>query len=1514
MSAVNNMFSTLWRSPILRWSVRILMALLLCCASILVMLSTEQGNRFFFNRILSQQNILSYQYMGGNIWQGVKLNDVRVDLGDVQITAEQAKVHLGWRAILAQEIHLFKSDIQHLRIINNGVSDGSPFSYPKLELPVNLRFNQLNVSQLTIQNKSSEGKVIKTELHDIQINDALWHKTKLSFENTRVNLYNIYISHADGFIDFKEKYPLLLDAQVKIPALVDSLQMKTIYAHAEGDLSQIYGGVATKTPDLLTGWIVVKPMDENVPMNGKLIFKQYHLPFLQDEKLFVKQGDAIFKGDIDGFDIDLNADISGKHLPQGQYSAKMFTDFVSGLQLKSSTVDILSGQMQLTGDVNWENSHDLKWAVNADFSHLNPTEDVLAKDIRQFLPDILTGQIKTQGRLGQGIQTQTQLTFNQQEQWNVTFNQANLSHKNQPIQLDIAWKNINRELPYIVGLNSPTGQAKITLAERQFIDFNTRLEPFADSFLPQGDYQGKLWLNSEQLSVEQLHYQHQQAQLNATAQVNFPSQHQKLSWAVQTDMNGFNPQYINKNIPFQRLSGRVDVNGTAQDTKQIININNMQLQGKLNPEMTSAVAEDIQLTGNADLNLSFKDNGDFDNYAVNYDGQFKAVQPSTQQNPTMTAFQQNGVLQLNINGSTDALNIEKLYHDGVAGKINATGQVKFGEQLHWNIQSDVLHLQPQYFYAPLHGDISGIVKTQGEWSKQRKQIDVQQLNLTGTLNKQPVRAVGQLSFDVNQLNKGLKGQQFQANQLHLSYANNQLQVTGNPTGLLMKIDANHLSSLYPELKGRIYGELSLLKQQRLQLNSNLAVEDLAFADVFHLKKLRLQGELPISETTPSQLNLNIEQLSAMGKRIEHATASLTGTYITHLLKLDSQLAQAKFAIQLAGGFNNKGYWLGQIQHGLFASKRMRLEQKQATDVSYHLANSSLRIAEHCWFNQHNRLCFDEDITVSPEQANVSLMTKNVEIQDFDAFIPDGMQITGSLNGYAKAKWKKGQAPSLDAQLFTRHGMIGLVGEDDEQGTSLAYDNLSILAKTTSEGLLVRTDVSTPNIGQGYAKVLIHPEQKGMPIDGEVAFNEIQLQVFKAFIPDARELSGILSIAGKIKGQLTDPEFNGDLRLKNGVFRLNNLPVDLNQIEIYSAIRQNNANINGVFHSGKGLATLTGQAGWGNNPFLRLKVKGNNLLVRQAPQITAGVNPDVSIEILPKQQRLTVDGQIDIPRALINMPEMRASAVPVSPDVRVVRSDQDVLNKLKTAQAWDIRANLALSLGEQVIFQGFDSRVPLAGKLQLSQRGTELAMRANGAIGVTQSVPISAYGQTLQLNRAIARFNGLLLNPILDIDASKSVQGQRVGVRVQGASLAPNIQIYSDAGLSEQEALNALVTGQMTNNSTNSTTTTESFKSDVNNAVAAAGISMGLGGTRALTNQIGRAFGLSGLALDAQGTGNDTQVSITGYITPDLYLRYGVGVFTPVNRLTMRYQINKRLYLEASQDTERAIDLFYNWRF
>ena len=716
------------------------------------------------------------------------------------------------------------------------------------------------------------------------------------------------------------------------------------------------------------------------------------------------------------------------------------------------------------------------------------------------------------------------------------------------------------------------------------------------------------------------------------------------------------------------------------------------------------------------------------------------------------------------------------------------------------------------------------------------------------------------------------------------------------------------------MRGRAYGYLNIQSQPRLRATANLAVDNFGFKDLIDMRKLRIVGQLPTSETTPSLLTAKMESLRSGNREIQQGEISLAGIRKAHLLKVSAQNEKSKFYVQLAGGFNAQNDWLGQIQKGDFDSLRARLVQRQSAAVVYNSAKADLLIGAHCWMSQQSQLCFDQPIRVSKTRGNISFLTQNLDLNDFAAFMPEGLAITGKLNGHAKAVWAQGSKPKIDARLVTRDGVIGLAADDpQDMGSTLKYEQVALVAKSIAEGLQIRLDVKTPEIGVGYANVVIDPYRDNMPMRGEIAFDQIQLKVFKPFIADVRSMGGTLSYAGKINGTLKAPLLTGDVRLKDGSISMISLPVNLTNIQLYSAIRQDQATINGAFNSGRGVGILTGTVDWKNDPRIQLQLNGENLLIRQAPLITALVTPKITLDVLPLSKKLTLNGEIQVPRALISMPEASVPVVNVSSDVRVVREGQNQLAILNSAKPWDIRADLMVGLGNQVVFQGFNSRIPLLGRLYLSQRGAETAMRANGAIGVSQKVKIEAYGQSLDLNRAIARFNGVLSNPTLDVDANKNVQGSTVGFRVTGTATSPNIQVYNDAGLSEQEALNALITGRI-NEGTTGLSQTEGFKSDVNNTIAAAGISLGLGGTRAFTNQIGRTFGLSGLALDAQGTGDDTQVSLTGYITPDLYIRYGVGVFTPVNKLTLRYQMNKRMYLEASQSLERAIDVFYNWKF
>ncbi|MCP5774090.1 hypothetical protein NL389_30170, partial [Klebsiella pneumoniae] len=143
-----------------------------------------------------------------------------------------------------------------------------------------------------------------------------------------------------------------------------------------------------------------------------------------------------------------------------------------------------------------------------------------------------------------------------------------------------------------------------------------------------------------------------------------------------------------------------------------------------------------------------------------------------------------------------------------------------------------------------------------------------------------------------------------------------------------------------------------------------------------------------------------------------------------------------------------------------------------------------------------------------------------------------------------------------------------------------------------------------------------------------AFNQVQLKVFKPFIQDIRNLDGILSYAGKISGTLTDPLLEGEVRVKDASISMISLPVNLTNVQLYSSIRQNSASINGAFNSGRGVGKLTGSVDWKGDPRVQLKLQGDNLLIRQAPLITAVVTPDLTLDMYPFNKKLSLSGTVD----------------------------------------------------------------------------------------------------------------------------------------------------------------------------------------------------------------------------------------------------------------------------------------------
>ena len=146
----------------------LLFTVLLLVAALAIMFSTDKGSKFLLDRVLERQQIIRYEYEGGNLWRGIILRNVLVSLKPVDVKIDRADVTLGWRAIVNKEIHLKSADVRNLQIITKTPPSDEPFKFSEIRLPFVLRVDSADVDHLLIKTHSAG-----IDFHDIHLNGAL---------------------------------------------------------------------------------------------------------------------------------------------------------------------------------------------------------------------------------------------------------------------------------------------------------------------------------------------------------------------------------------------------------------------------------------------------------------------------------------------------------------------------------------------------------------------------------------------------------------------------------------------------------------------------------------------------------------------------------------------------------------------------------------------------------------------------------------------------------------------------------------------------------------------------------------------------------------------------------------------------------------------------------------------------------------------------------------------------------------------------------------------------------------------------------------------------------------------------------------------------------------------------------------------------------------------------------------------------------------------------------------------
>ncbi|MDI2089856.1 translocation/assembly module TamB domain-containing protein [Commensalibacter oyaizuii] len=528
--------------------------------------------------------------------------------------------------------------------------------------------------------------------------------------------------------------------------------------------------------------------------------------------------------------------------------------------------------------------------------------------------------------------------------------------------------------------------------------------------------------------------------------------------------------------------------------------------------------------------------------------------------------------------------------------------------------------------------------------------------------------------------------------------------------------------------------------------------------------------------------------------------------------------------------------------------------------------------------------------IKPKLA-LAISIQNVTPALAKPFVPD-LKAQGVMNAQAKLNGTI-EKPQGSVQL-TAQNMRLLSGN----GASLPPAQLTALVNLNGNTAQLNTRL---NAGQKINTTI----QGTVPLQpkGNLALNlngAVDLSVANAIVGAfGQQVKGMVNMAMQINGNMTSPSITGTVNLANGSFRDYAQGVSIRNMQA-SIVGQKDRILLQSFtaKAGDGTMSANGQIGI-FQPGLPIDIhfgmdKAKPLV---SDLMTVILDGDISVKGLAKS-KIDVNGVVKIKRAEINIPRSVSRSV-VS--IKVIRPGDKVENIEETPSTGpEIGLNLTIKSAGQILVRGFGLFTDMAGALKIG--GTANAPKISGGFEMKNG-HIDLAGISLEFTKGKIGFKGSgvdhKIDPTLDFEVKKSVEGNTVSLLITGYASAPKIALTSSPPISQDRVLAMLLFGV----DSQSLSTTQ---------MAEIGVALAtLGGESAGFDPIGtvrKTLGLDRLSVgggnsdNRNGSTSGTSVSAGKYIARGVYLGAKQSTGTAGTQAEVQVDITKRLKATATMGT------------
>lgn len=846
-------------------------------------------------------------------------------------------------------------------------------------------------------------------------------------------------------------------------------------------------------------------------------------------------------------------------------------------------------------------------------------------------------------------------------------------------------------------------------------------------------------------------------------------------------------------------------------------------------------------------------------------------------------------IEVDLQGSPDLVALKQFDIVQKRGRLAMSGELGLKPALSWNVKAQATQFDPGAFAAAWSGRLNFGLASEGKLSDAGPRGTLALSDLKGRLRGRDLSGRADLV---------LTPQPVVAGTLSLRSGRSEVEFRGRRGDVMdatLDLNVSTLNDWLPNANGELRAGFVLKGRW-----PDLSIEGDARGSAINVSTLRadqltLNLDIERPKNPSGSARADVRGLSVSGYNFSRLVANASGTPDAHELSLEANGDPLSVQVSLEGA-RKEGGWSGTVDRLVFDVKdAARLALREPVHINY--AARGFDVSRACFADGDMQLCaradMDSNGALSADYSIRALplaLAKVLVPPDLPLSISGMLEGQGDVQKTAQGEWRG------TVELRSPSGKVDqrLEGEEAATETLLSYAQFKLGATLNGHDARASVGASLMEGGSLRGEMSLNGlGETSTGLNGRVAVSLPSLAPIAVFAPQLANVRGRAEANAEVRGTLQRPDISGrlhvadlaadipaiGLRLKNG------------RIEATPAADGSFA-LTGGMESGEGKLAFDGRATMAGE--LNLNLKGDRFLAADMAGAHVIVTPD--LHFLRAERRMSLTGEVRVPKASINLQKLpRGERAPkASSDVVVV----DAHTAEEEVAAIPLNADVTVIIGDEVELTGFGLQAKVDGRLQVIEAPGEPTL-GSGQIRVQGTY--KAYGQDLTIQQGQLLYASTPLdNPGLSISATRVVEAVTAGLRIAGTAQTPQLTIFSDPAMSQANALSYLVAGKPL----------DDIGSGEGDAVQAAARSLGTAAGGLLAKNVGRRLGVDEVGVKDEEMIGGAALTVGQYLSPRLYLSYGVGLFEPGEVVTLRYKLKKDFSVQAQagpKDTRAGVE-------